>query len=431
MIQDAAHPPAPPRTFRLPVIHIPRHRLFWAVSLGHLTNDTFMSMASVLLAFISVNVLPLGKAQIGLILGVTALVGAVTQPVFGLLADRSGGRWLGAGGVAWTVCITLLAITAADNGIFPLMVAAFIIPALGSGAFHPVGSKYAAESDRTHASGNTAYFFLMGQLGLALGPALAGRLLDNAATFNHVFTDMFGPAFSGLLVERGTVAPVLWVGFLALPAVLMMALFIPGQRAHRVSRASAQASTIPARARLPLLAFILLVAMVTLRSLAQPGIVAFIPVLFQEKGWSPADYGLITSSFWVGSGLAGVLFGNLADRFDRRKVIAFSMIASAPAFFFLPVTDGALAFGLAIAAGALSGASHSIIVVLAQGLMPGSKALASGLILGLIFGMGALGSFIIGGLAEAIGLNAVFQIVAGAIIGASLLALTLPRSHSA
>jgi FSR family fosmidomycin resistance protein-like MFS transporter len=272
-----------------------------------------------------------------------------------------------------------------------------------------------------------AYFFLMGQLGLALGPALAGRLLNYAGTFNHVFTDMFGPTFHSLLIERGTVSPVLGLGLFAVPAVLMMALFIPGQRTH-LARKAAQTSAAPVRATIPALAFIVLIIMVTLRSLAQPGIVSFVPVLFQEKGWAPAEYGLITSSFWVGSGLAGVFFGNLADRYDRRKVITFSMVASAPAFFFLPAADGALAFALAVAAGALSGASHSIIVVLAQGLLPGSKALASGLILGLIFGMGALGSFLIGGLAETIGLNTVFQIVAGAIIGAGLLALALPRN---
>jgi FSR family fosmidomycin resistance protein-like MFS transporter len=169
--------------------------------------------------------------------------------------------------------------------------------------------------------------------------------------------------------------------------------------------------------------------MVTLRSLAQPGIVNFIPILFQRKGWSPAEYGLITSFFWVGSGLAGVFFGNLADRFDRRWIITVSMICSAPAFFFLPLTDGALAFALAIGAGALSGASHSIIVVMAQSLLPGSRALASGLILGLIFGMGAVGNFLIGWMSEAIGLGTSFQIVAGAVIVASLLALLLPAQE--
>lgn len=414
-------------------MHIPRNRLFWAVSLGHFTNDTFMSMMSVLLAFISVNVLTLSKTQIGVILGITALVGALTQPLFGLLADRNGGRWLGAGGVAWTVGMVLLALLAAESGIYLLMVAAFIIPAVGSGAFHPVGSKYAAESDRAHAASNMAYFFLMGQLGLGLGPALAGALLDRAATFNHIFTDALGPTFRGLLLESGTVTPVLLVGVFAIPTIILMTLTLPGTRKHREQNAVEQrkAPAASARTAIPLLSFVILISMVTLRSLGQPGTVNFIPVLFQEKGWTPAEYGLITSSFWISSGLAGVFFGNLADRFDRRWVIAASMLASAPAFFFLPVTDGVLAFALAIAAGALSGASHSIIVVLAQGLLPGSKALASGLILGLIFGMGAVGSFIIGWLAETIGLGIAFQLVAGVTVIASILALALPGERPA
>ncbi|MAS36581.1 MAG: hypothetical protein CL610_21430 [Anaerolineaceae bacterium] len=413
------------------MMHIPRNRLFWAVSLGHFINDTFMSMATVLLAFISVNILPLSKGQIGVILGISALVGSLTQPVFGLLADRNGGRWLGAGGVTWTVGVFTLAMLAAESGILPLMVLAFVVPAVGSGAFHPVGSKYAAESDKTHAASNMSYFFLMGQLGLALGPALAGRLLDHAATFNYVFTDPLGPAFKGTLTEHGTLSPVLLVGLVALPVIGLMFLSIPGNRKHRQQKAIEDAlpkSASPS-ATIPLLAFAVLISMVTLRSLAQPGVVNFIPVLFQDKGWSPAEYGLITSSFWVGSGIAGVLFGNLADHFDRRWIIGISMMASAPAFFFLPAVDGALAFVLAIAAGALSGASHSIIVVLAQDLLPGSRALASGLILGLIFGMGALGNFLIGWMAETIGLPVAFQVVAGAIVVASLLALALPKQQ--
>lgn len=410
-------------------MNIPRNRLFWAVALGHLTNDTFMSMIPVLLAFISVNILPVSTVQIGLILGVSALLGALTQPLFGWLADRNGGRLLGFGGVAWTCSVVLLGLVAAENGIFPLMVLGFIVPALGSGAFHPVGSKYAAESDRTHAASNMAYFFLMGQLGLALGPALAGSLLDRAATANHLFTAGLGPAFTGALSEYGTVSPIFIVGLFAIPGVLLMALTLPNRRLHAERRHQPEFVETNVRTVLPVMAFVILISMVTLRSLAQPGVVNFIPVLFQEKGWSPAQYGLITSLFWVGSGIAGVFFGNLADHYDRRRVIAVSMVCSAPAFFFLPVTDGVVAFALAIAAGALSGASHSIIVVLAQGLLPGSRALASGLILGLIFGMGAVGNFLIGWMSEAIGLATSFQFVAGMVVVASLLALLLPAQE--
>ncbi len=407
-------------------MNIPRTRLFWAVALGHMTNDTFISMAPVLLAFISVNVQPLSIVQIGIILSLMQLMGAITQPLFGWLADRNGGRWLGAGGVAWTVGMVLLALIAAEQGIIALMVLGFVIPALGSGAFHPVGSKYAAESDKSHAASNMAYFFLFGQLGLALGPALAGLLLNQAASFNNTFTAALGPMFAGQLAEQGTVAPVLFVGLFAIPPIVLMFMNLPNRQKHRTAKAAVLPESKDVRTVFPVMAFVLLIVMVTIRSLAQPGVVSFIPVLFQEKGWSPAQYGLIASSFWVGSGLAGVFFGNLADHFDRRRVIAVSMVASAPAFFFLPVVDGPLAFTLAIAAGALSGASHSIIVVMAQGFLPGSKALASGLILGLIFGMGALGNFLIGWISDLIGLGVAFQLVAGAVVIASLLALALP-----
>ena len=409
-------------------MNIPRQRLFWAVSLGHMTNDMFISMASVLLAFISVNVLPMTTVQIGAILSVAALLGALAQPFFGLLADRSGGRLLGAGGVAWTVTLTLLAVVAAEGGYFWLMVIAFVIPAIGSGAFHPVGSMYAASSDKKYAASNLAYFFMMGQLGLGLGPALAGLVLNQAASHNHIFTDSFHSVFGGRLTEHGTVAPILFLAVLGVPAVLMMAFLIPNRGNYQQARVVHKAST-PQKSAFPIGAFIILIAMVTLRSLGQPGSVNFIPVLFQQKGWSPAEYGLITSSFWLASGLAGVLCGNLADRFDRRRVIAFSLILSAPAFFLLPATDGFIAFGLAILAGGLSGGSHSLLVLSAQELLPGSKGFASGMILGLIFGTGAVGSFLIGALSESIGLEAVFHLVSGAIVLASVLALLLPMGR--
>lgn len=409
-------------------MNLPRQRLFWAVSLGHMTNDTFISMSSVLLAFISVNVLPMSTVQIGAILSITALLGALAQPFFGWLADRSGGRLLGAGGVAWTVVLTLLAVLAAEGGYFWLMVLAFIIPAIGSGAFHPVGSMYAAASDKKYAASNLSYFFLMGQLGLALGPALAGLLLNQAASRNYIFTDPFSSVFGGVLIERGTVIPILSLAVFAIPGILMMVFLIPNQRTHQKTRidkpiVQQQAVTFPVSA------FAILIVMVALRSLAQPGSVNFIPVLFQHKGWSPAEYGLITSSFWLASGFAGVFFGNLADRYDRRRVIAISLVLSAPAFFLLPVTNGVIAFALAILAGGLSGGSHSVIVLAAQELLPGSKAFASGMILGLIFGTGAIGSFLIGALSESIGLEAVFPLVAGAIVIASLLALLLPAAQ--
>jgi len=130
----------------------------------------------------------------------------------------------------------------------------------------------------------------------------------------------------------------------------------------------------------------------------------------------------------VASAISGVIFGNLADRYDRRWVVSISMVLSAPMFFFLPIVNGPVAFALAILAGGLSGGSHSIIVVLAQELIPAAKGFASGMILGFIFGVGALGSTLIGAMSDIIGLGTTFQLVAGLVVLASIVALALPTN---
>ncbi len=397
-------------------MNIPRSKSFWAISLGHTINDIFTSMGPVLLAFLSARVLPISNTQIGAAVSAQQLAGALSQPLFGYLADRGGPRWqrwLGVGGTLWVVALLLISVTLALSGNFWLMVIPYALAALGSGAFHPVGTAHAAEVDREHAASNLSYFFLMGQTGLALGPGLAGLLLDAA-----------NPAGAATV----TITPLYILGIISLPIIGFMAISMRGAQA----RPAASATPTPSgQARpalnLPVKALALLAVVVLLRSLAQPGSVAFMPRLFQLKGWDPSEYGLITSSFWIASGISGVIFGQLADRFPRRAVIAVSLLASVPALFFLPVAETkALAFALAIAAGGMTGGSHSVIVALAQSLIPGSKGLASGLTLGFLFGTGAIGSFILGSLSDQIGLDVAFQIVAGAVVIAALLALRLP-----
>lgn len=410
---------------------IPRKRLFWAVSLGHLTNDTFISMVPVLLAFLSITILPMSNTQIGFIVSAAALLGALSQPFFGLRADRSGGRWLGALGLAWNAGMLMIALAVALlTRQYWLMALPLIVMALGSGALHPVGMLHVAHADRRFAASSLAIFFLMGQIGLALGPALAGLLLEQASVNGAgPYTNGLNPATAPLFTPQADLTPIFLLGLLAGPVILWMATSIPSALSFRGSTEEAAGPRKSAGSLLrglPLGALALLAVMVALRGLAQPGSVSFIPVLFSEKGWSPAQYGLITSSFWIASGLAGVLFGRLADRYDRRHVIALSLLLSAPAFFLLPALDGAGAFLLAVLAGGLSGGSHSIIIVLAQDLIPARKGFAGGASLGFIFATGALGSLLIGGVSDIVGLSTTFQIVAVTTVLAALLGLLLP-----
>ncbi len=388
---------------------VPRNRVFWSVAVSHMVIDLFNGSVAVLLAFLSVHMVAMTNTQIGIALSSYQMAGSLSQPFAGWLADKSGGRWLGAGGLTWTVSLLLVSlVVAATTHNFVLMLIPMVPAALGSGAFHPVGAMLAAEADRGRSTSNLAWFFFMGSIGGGLGPAIVGALLDHAATHNDVFTSALGPAMTGRLVESGSITPVLLVGLAAIPAVLLMLLFIPGSHVHRTTASQ----IVRPKSALRIAPLLLLAGIITLRGLINPGLVSFIPTLFQSRGWTPTEYGLVTSMYWIGGGIAGVVFGQLADRYGSRTMIFISMLLSAPVVFGLSMVNGPFAFVLALAVGAFSGGSHSLIVAMTQNLMPSGKGFSSGASLGFIFGVGAVGVLVIGAVSDRVGLETAFQLVA-------------------
>ena len=123
--------------------------------------------------------------------------------------------------------------------------------------------------------------------------------------------------------------------------------------------------------------------------------------------------------------------GQVAERFGSRNVITVTLVLSAVPLFLLSVVDNALAFLLALAAGALTGASHSLIVVMAQALMPARKGFASGATLGFIFGTGAIGTLVIGALSDRLTLPVAFQVIGVVTLITGFLALGLPSEQHA
>ncbi len=402
---------------------LPRSRLFWTVSLGHLTVDMFNGAIPVLLTFLSGHLLTMTNTQIGFAISIYQLMGAVSQPFCGWLADRSGGRWLGTGGVAWMVgLIALSLVVVVATHSYVLMLIPLVLAALGSGAFHPIGTMYAAASDRRRVTGNLSLFFLMGSVGGALGPVIIGVLLDRAASHNALFTAQLGPVLAGRLQETGSVVPILGFALVAIPMVVLMGLVLPSARAHNARPAEAGRGG----QRVQLAPLGILVLVITLRGLVNPGLVSFLPRLFEARGYSPSVYGLIASLYWIGGGVMMVIFGHLADRYGSRRLIIASLLLAAPAVWGLTVANGSLIFVLALAVGAFSGGSHSVIVAMTQKMMPTGRGLASGAALGLIFGTGAMCVLVIGAVADRIGLDAAFQLVALSAVATGLLAFLLP-----
>jgi MFS transporter, FSR family, fosmidomycin resistance protein len=74
---------------------------------------------------------------------------------------------------------------------------------------------------------------------------------------------------------------------------------------------------------------------------------------------------------------------------------------------------------------------HSILLIMAQRLLPKQKGMIGGAVLGLMFASGAATTGVGGWIADFVGLPAVLTVFALAPIGAGLCALILPSTRGA
>lgn len=374
---------------------------FAIVALGHLAVDILNGQRAVLLTYLS-GTLGLSNTALSLVSTVYIAVGALSQPIFGHLADRWGPRWLVAGGTLWMGAFFSLALFAPGYWSLALLV----IASLGSGAFHPAGTMQANLRGRERYNGRettaTAYFFLFGQMGGFFGPLIGGPLLG-----------LYGPP--GLIA---LVAPAVVVGVSA--AYRLPAHSAPGQSSvgrlpiKRLLRAAMSTS---------ILAFGLMTAF---QSWAQQNMITFVPKYLSDLGQPPGVYGLVSALFMAGVAFGNLAGGNLADRYGKRRVAIVTLLAASVPLLAIPlVSNLAWLYVLVPLSGILTGATHSIIVVLAQRRMPSGIALASGLVLGFMFTSGALGTLLSGYLADLLGLPVVFTLSGVLVLLAAGLAFTI------
>lgn len=382
-----------------------RERNYWAVSITHFFVDVLNSGRTLLVALLAVS-LGLTNAQVGIALLLYNVGNSLSQPLFGLLADRIGPRLLVVGGMGWMMAFYTLAAVAGDW----TALVALTIAGIGSGAFHPTGTMVASKISKTERTRATAIFFMAGQIGLFSGPILAGLLLNQ-----------FGRP-----------------GYLALPAASFIA-FAGGWRwlvdKRKVKGTEIAAPPTPGNPthkrpadlirRVTFLAIIIFSGSTV--SIAANN---FAPKLFTELGESPGYVGLLGGALMMGSAFGGVLGGALADRFGGRPVIFLAVLATmAPIYFYIPV-EGAGRFLLLILAGFFGGMPHSILIIRVQSLLPGRRALASGLALGFMFFSGSVGSYIIGVIADNIGLAQTLQSTAFIPLLAAAATLLLPKERA-
>ena len=368
------------------------------LSSGHLATDFAGGALPALLPYL-VDEFDLSYTLAGLTMLAWAFSSSVVQPAFGLLSDRRGALWLLPAGLAAGGIGIGLAAVAPSYWTMLLLVT---LSGLGTAAYHPEGTKFAAYVSGHRRATGMSLFSIGGNIGYAVGPLVATALVV-----------AFGLG-GGLL--------------LALPPLAIAALLLaasPYLRGFAPDRAAARAAAGEDRPR----AMALLLVIVTLRSVAWFGLLAFVPLWEVANGRSEAYGNHVLAAMLLVGGIGTLAAGPLADRIGRRPVLTASVVAVAPLLAVYILVGGLLGAAALALVGVCVIGTFGITMVMSQEYLPRHIGLASGLSIGLSIGLGGVAPLALGVLADTVDLETALWVCVAAPVAASVLCLRLPGSR--
>ena len=375
-------------------------RAMAALSAGHLATDLAQGALPALLPFLKAE-FGLSYAMAAALVLASTIASSVIQPAFGLWSDARGALWLLPAGVALS-CVAMAFVAIAPS--YALAMLAVLVSGVGVAAYHPEGSKFASYVSGERRASGMALFSIGGNVGFALGPLVASGAVLALGLHGGLLLAVPGIVVAAFLV---TASPYL-------------ARFVPDRR--RLSGATRE----PSQSR----ALGLLLAVVGCRSLAHMGLFTFVPLWEVAKGNSKTHGTLLLSLFLFAGALGTLAGGPLADRFGRRPVLLWSLVASAPLILVYVLVGGVLGGTALVLAGATVIGTFGVTLVMSQEYMPGRVGMASGLSIGLSIGLGGVAAVLVGAIADAVDLHvALVACAVGPAVGVPLTLLLPPVSR--
>lgn len=371
-----AAPPAESRATASPM------RLALIVAFAHALNDTYASFVPPLLPRI-MDELGLSIALAATLAVTFSVAAALPQPLFGYLADRHGRRVFAV--VGPVVSGVFVAAIGWASGFWTLVLL-LTIGGIGSAAFHPPGASYAVRVSAGKGGGaRYSIFSFGGSVGFALGPIVA----------------------VGLVQQRGMEG--LWV---AMIPVVLLAPFVywalPSGRTEVRDRdrpPPAAPREVLRHLRGPLG---LIFGVSATMAFVQRAFLTMEPIIVAESGGSETLGAVVLTVYLSAQAFGTVTGGLLADRVDRRMLLANLCFWALPAHLLALWVGPAGFWGLAAAAlaGFLGMATLPPVVVMAQEMVPTGTAVSSGIVMGLAWATGSVLVLLTGGLADLIGAQA-------------------------
>lgn len=354
-------------------------RLALVVAAAHALNDTYASFVPPLLPRI-MDDLGLSITMAATLAVSFSIASALPQPLFGYLADRYGRRIFAVAGPV------LAGVGVAAIGWAPgfwTLVLLLVLGGIGSAAFHPPGASYAVRVSAGKGGGaRYSIFSFGGSVGFALGPIIAVGLVQ-------------ARGMEGLWVAMVPVVVLAPFVYLALPS---------GRREVREKDRPPPASPAEVLGHLkgPLG---LMFGVSAIMAFIQRTFLTMEPIIVAEAGGSEALGAVVLTVYLSAQAFGTVTGGVLADRVDRRLLLAHLCFWTLPAHLLALWVGPEGGWGLVAAgmAGFLGMATLPPVVVMAQEMVPTGTAVSSGIVMGLAWATGSVFVLVTGALADVMG----------------------------
>lgn len=356
------------------------------LSAGHFFNDLY---ASFLPTFIPTLISRLGltMAQAGFFSTFLGVIHIIFQPVIGYLSDRSANPWL----IIWGPILTCFGATmiplSPTYGTALLFVGLW---GLGSAMFHPQGHGgvgHVVPRDRLTVS--LALFAVAGTAGVTMSPLFAVALVNTV----------------GLkLMPLAAILPVLILGLFTWRTM------------PSISHESGDAMT-PQKGLFSTMKSVFAViypiwAMSTVRDAASQGVRMFFPIRIAGEGGDISFVGTVLFLIMLGSTIAMLVIGRMADRYGKKQTLTVTMALSSLFLFAGRASGGWTAILFFVLGTAAVNATMPITAAIAQEMVPNSRGMASSIVMGLSWGMGNMLMAPFGKVGDLYGVNATLFIVA-------------------
>ncbi len=354
----------------------------WLITCAHAVTDLSTGALFVALPFFKAK-FGLSYAELTAVVLLQSLTSSVSQPIFGYLSDRKSRPWWMPFGCFIAGAMMLVSLLVPTYSLVLLCTA---VSGFGGAIFHPEGAKIVNWLSGKAKGKGASVFSVGGNAGFALGSLFLGTLL------------LGNPAIIYLFIVPNIIVSIL------LLLVLKQLTRLPQRKQGGSGKVKIAISM-----NLPLLA---LLGMVLARSTVNSGISTFVPLYYTSFLHGNAAYAASLLTVYLAAGAAGTLLGGpLSDRYGSKKVMLYSILPVAPLLYLFKVLDGVGAFILLGLVSILLAATFTSSLVMAQKMMPGNIAMASGLTLGFSIGLGAMGVLALGHVADSLGLSWVFNLL--------------------